>query len=57
MLAFTSDTFVLPLPPKHRFPMAKYRRLRERVEADRAWRRRLSVREHPTCQGCVCWRG
>ena len=34
MLAFTSDTFVLPLPPKHRFPMAKYRRLRERVEAE-----------------------
>jgi len=32
--AFTSDTFVLPLPPKHRFPMAKYRRLRERVQAE-----------------------
>lgn len=34
MLAFTSDTFVLPLPPRHRFPMAKYRRLRERVEGE-----------------------
>ncbi|MEN0064511.1 MAG: histone deacetylase [Myxococcota bacterium] len=34
MRAFTSDTFVLPLPPTHRFPMAKYRRLRERVEAE-----------------------
>ncbi len=34
MRAFTSDTFVLPLPARHRFPMAKYRRLRERVEAE-----------------------
>ncbi len=34
MRAFTSDTFVLPLPERHRFPMAKYRRLRERVEAE-----------------------
>jgi acetoin utilization deacetylase AcuC-like enzyme len=31
MLAFYSDTFVLPLPETHRFPMAKYRRLRERL--------------------------
>lgn len=29
--AFYSDRFVLPLPPGHRFPMAKYARLRERV--------------------------
>lgn len=28
------DEFVLPLPPEHRFPMAKYRLLRERVQAD-----------------------
>ena len=34
MRAFTSDTFVLPLPPTHRFPIAKYRRLRERVAAE-----------------------
>ncbi len=34
MRAFTSDTLVLPLPAAHRFPMAKYRRLRERVEAE-----------------------
>ncbi len=27
------DHFVLPLPPEHRFPMAKYRLLRERVAA------------------------
>ena len=31
MLAFTSDHFVLPLPPGHRFPMSKYALLRERV--------------------------
>jgi acetoin utilization deacetylase AcuC-like enzyme len=32
MLAFHSDTFVLPLPPGHSFPMPKYRLLREAVE-------------------------
>src|SRR5579864_1890605 len=31
MNAFYSDTFVLPLPERHRFPMAKYRLLRERL--------------------------
>jgi acetoin utilization deacetylase AcuC-like enzyme len=31
MRAYYSDTFVLPLPDTHRFPMAKYRRLRERL--------------------------
>lgn len=31
MKAFYSDTFVLPLPEGHTFPMAKYRRLRERL--------------------------
>ena len=34
MKAFYSDTFVLPLPPEHRFPMAKYRLLRDRVLAE-----------------------
>lgn len=34
MKAFYSDRFVLPLPPGHRFPMQKYRMLRERVEAE-----------------------
>ena len=29
--AFYSDTFVLPLPDHHRFPMTKYRLLRERL--------------------------
>lgn len=33
MKAFYSDTFVLPLPDGHRFPMAKYRRLREELLA------------------------
>ncbi|MGB0126256.1 MAG: histone deacetylase [Rhodocyclaceae bacterium] len=31
MKAFYTDEFILPLPPGHRFPMEKYRRLRERV--------------------------
>jgi acetoin utilization deacetylase AcuC-like enzyme len=33
MLLFYADHFVLPLPPEHRFPMDKYRRLRERLVA------------------------
>ncbi len=32
MQAFYSDHFVLPLPEGHRFPMGKYRLLRERLE-------------------------
>jgi len=31
MKIFYSDTFELPLPEKHRFPMSKYRLLRERI--------------------------
>lgn len=31
MKLYYTDHFVLPLPPGHRFPMAKYRRLRERA--------------------------
>ncbi|MFZ4760827.1 MAG: histone deacetylase [Burkholderiaceae bacterium] len=34
MKAFYSDRFVLPLPDGHRFPMTKYRLLRERIERD-----------------------
>jgi acetoin utilization deacetylase AcuC-like enzyme len=34
MQAFHSDHFVLPLPEGHRFPMSKYRLLRERVAAE-----------------------
>jgi len=32
--AFYSDHFVLPLPEGHKFPMAKYSRLRERILTD-----------------------
>lgn len=35
MKAFYSDRFVLPLPDGHRFPMTKYRLLRERLAAAR----------------------
>ena len=31
MQAFYADNFILPLPPGHRFPMPKYRLLRERL--------------------------
>lgn len=34
MIAWYADHFVLPLPDGHRFPMDKYRRLRERVAAE-----------------------
>jgi acetoin utilization deacetylase AcuC-like enzyme len=34
MKLFYTDHFELPLPPTHRFPMAKYRRLRDRVVSD-----------------------
>ncbi len=34
MKAFYADHFVLPLPEGHRFPMAKYARLRQRVVED-----------------------
>lgn len=34
MKAFYSDQFVLPLPGGHRFPMAKYQMLRDRLQAD-----------------------
>ncbi|WP_296510684.1 histone deacetylase [Rhodoferax sp.] len=34
MRAFYSDQFVLPLPEGHRFPMAKYRMLRDRISEE-----------------------
>lgn len=34
LLAYYCDTFVLPLPEKHRFPMLKYRLLREALISD-----------------------
>jgi acetoin utilization deacetylase AcuC-like enzyme len=44
MQAFHSDTFVLPLPAGHSFPMSKYRLLRERVEAELP---QIELREAP----------
>ena len=35
MRAYYSDHFVLPLPEGHKFPMAKYALLRERIVAER----------------------
>lgn len=32
---YYSDTFVLPLPSHHKFPMAKYRMLRDRISSSR----------------------
>ena len=40
MQAFYSDQFVLPLPPGHRFPMPKYRLLRERIDGEPGFRLR-----------------
>lgn len=40
MQAFYSDHFVLPLPAGHRFPMPKYRLLRERLEGVAGFRLR-----------------
>src|SRR5687768_5454753 len=34
MQVFYADQFVLPLPPGHRFPMGKYRLLRDRIAAE-----------------------
>jgi acetoin utilization deacetylase AcuC-like enzyme len=34
MQVFYADQFVLPLPPGHRFPMGKYRLLRDRLAAE-----------------------
>jgi acetoin utilization deacetylase AcuC-like enzyme len=57
MQAFYSDHYVLPLPEGHRFPMAKYRLLRDRVaaelpgvqmlEAPRASDGELALAHHP----------
>ncbi len=49
MRVFYCHHFVLPLPPEHRFPMAKYARLHARVEAASA---RLGIRlEEPAAAG------
>ena len=38
MKLFYTDIFALPLPESHRFPMAKYTRLRERILASKEFR-------------------
>lgn len=38
MKIFYSDTFELPLPEKHRFPMSKYRLLREKIASSSKFR-------------------
>jgi acetoin utilization deacetylase AcuC-like enzyme len=57
MKAYYTDHFVLPLPPGHRFPMAKYRMVRERIasqsglqlcEAPRASDTELLLAHDPT---------
>ena len=45
MLAYTSDRFVLPLPPGHCFPMEKYRLLQEGVRASLP---QIRLREAPS---------
>lgn len=48
MRVFYCDTFVLPLPEGHRFPMEKYRLLRERVGEELDGRIRLQVPDGAT---------
>jgi acetoin utilization deacetylase AcuC-like enzyme len=43
---YYTDQFVLPLPPGHRFPMAKYARLRERIE-QASWRDAVELHSPP----------
>src|SRR5689334_6270034 len=63
MQAFYADQFVLPLPPGHRFPMPKYRMLRERLEglaglemrqAPAATDGELALAHTPAYVGAVC---
>jgi hypothetical protein len=61
MLIYATDHFVLPLPPGHRFPMAKYARLRERVTALAPGRMREPPKNVPrrwrTADFCATRRG
>jgi len=63
MQAFYADQFVLPLPPGHRFPMPKYRMLRERLDgllgiemqqAPAATDGELALAHTPAYVGAVC---
>ena len=63
MQAFYSDNFVLPLPPGHRFPMAKYQLLRDAlsaqlpqvqfVQAPAAIEAELAFAHHPAYIGAI----
>ena len=63
MQAFYSDNFVLPLPPGHRFPMAKYQLLRDAlaaqlpqvqfVQAPAAIDAELAFAHHPAYIGAI----
>jgi acetoin utilization deacetylase AcuC-like enzyme len=70
MHAYYADHFVLPLPDGHRFPMAKYRLLRDRIatelpgvqlcEAPRASDGELALAHDPAyieamCTGSIAW--
>lgn len=49
MQVFYADQFVLPLPPGHRFPMGKYRMLRDRLADELAMVRLMPA--HPASDG------
>lgn len=50
MKAYYCDTFVLPLPAQHRFPMAKYRLLRQAILEHPELSRRLQLRIPPAAR-------
>ena len=53
MIAFYADHFVLPLPEGHRFPMAKYARLHERVAAQAEALGIALVEPQPASRGAI----
>jgi acetoin utilization deacetylase AcuC-like enzyme len=50
---FYTDHFVLPLPPGHRFPMAKYALLRARIEAEGIAKSHLLQVPEPVCDADI----
>ncbi len=50
LLAFYCDTFVLPLPEKHRFPMSKYQRLREAISGHPQLSQQVELRIPPAAE-------
>lgn len=45
LLAFHSDTQLVSLPKKHRFPMAKYKLTRQALEEDTSLEGLIEIRE------------